>query len=83
MPGLLQFGGGGRGTGGLALTWATGQLTRRIEDVPSSVMVQFISTYGVWVVAERAGLSPILTMVIYAMTLAGAFDPQRPCRPAF
>ena len=55
---------------GLALAWVTGHITRRIDDAPSSIIVQFVSTYGVWVLAERAGLSPILTMVSYAMTLA-------------
>lgn len=56
--------------GGLVLAWVVGQVTRRIEDAPSSIIVQFVRTYGVWVLAERAGLSPILTMVSYAMTLA-------------
>jgi CPA1 family monovalent cation:H+ antiporter len=55
---------------GLALAWVTGQITGRIEDAPSSIIVQFVSTFGVWILAQRAGLSPILTMVVYAMTLA-------------
>src|SRR4051812_46788027 len=55
---------------GLGFAWIIGRLTRRIQDAPSSIIVQFVSTYGVWVVAEQAGLSPILTMVSYAMTLA-------------
>jgi NhaP-type Na+/H+ or K+/H+ antiporter len=54
---------------GLALAWMTGHVTRRITDASSSIIVQFVSTFGVWVLAERAGLSPILTMVSYAMTL--------------
>lgn len=65
---------------GLALAWCTGHVTRRIEDVPSSVIVQFISTYGVWVVSERADLSPILTMVTYAMTLARSTPAYLPAR---
>lgn len=55
---------------GLALSWVARQITHRINDAPSSIIVQFVSTYGVWVLAERAGLSPILTMVTYAMALA-------------
>ena len=35
-----------------------------------STIFQFVSTFGVWVIAERIGLSPILTVVTYAMTLA-------------
>ena len=42
----------------------------RIEDAPSSVVVQFVSTFGVWLLADRAGLSAILTTVVYAMTVA-------------
>jgi len=65
---------------GLTLAWATGQVTRRMTDAPSSIIVQFVSTYGVWVLAEGAGLSPILTMVTYAMTLARSTPAYLPAR---
>ena len=65
---------------GLGLAWVSGRLTRRIEDVPSSIIIQFVSTYGVWVLAERAGLSPILTMVSYAMALARSTPAYLPAR---
>jgi Na+/H+ antiporter len=65
---------------GLSLAWVSGHVTRRIEDVPSSIIVQFVSTYGVWVLADRAGLSPILTMVSYAMTLARSAPAYLPAR---
>ncbi len=65
---------------GLALAWIIGQVTRRIHDVPSSIIVQFVSTYGVWVLAEWAGLSPILTMVSYAMALAHSTSAYPPAR---
>ena len=39
--------------------------TRRARTI-----LQFVSTFGVWMLAERLGLSPIITMVVYAMTLA-------------
>jgi Na+/H+ antiporter len=64
---------------GLVLAWVVGQVTRRIEDAPSSIIVQFVSTYGVWVLAEHAGLSPILT-VSYAMTLARSAPAYLPAR---
>jgi CPA1 family monovalent cation:H+ antiporter len=57
-----------------------GHVTRRIEDAPSSIIVQFVSTYGVWVLAEWTGLSPILTMVSYAMTLARSAPAYLPAR---
>src|SRR4051794_4771429 len=65
---------------GLCLAWVSGHVTRRIQDVPSSIIVQFVSTYGVWVLADRAGLSPILTMVTYAMTLARSAPAYLPAR---
>jgi CPA1 family monovalent cation:H+ antiporter len=65
---------------GLGLAWITGHITRRITDAPSSIIVQFVSTYTVWVLADRAGLSPILTMVTYAMTLARSTPAYLPAR---
>jgi CPA1 family monovalent cation:H+ antiporter len=55
---------------GLAFAWAVGRVTARIEDAPSSIILQFVSTFAVWLLAERLELSPILTMVVYAITLA-------------
>jgi monovalent cation/hydrogen antiporter len=55
---------------GPAFAWLVGRIIRRIEDAPSSIIFQFVSTFGAWVIAERIGLSPILTVVTYAMTLA-------------
>jgi len=45
-------------------------LAPHIRDAPSNIVVQFISTFGVWLLAEHLTLSPIITVVIYAMTLA-------------
>jgi monovalent cation/hydrogen antiporter len=43
-------------------------------------VLQFISTFGVWLLSERLTLSPIITVVVYAMTLAqaasGRLDPR-------
>src|SRR5215213_4974644 len=65
---------------GLGFAWIIGHVTRRVEDAPSSIIVQFVSTYAVWVLAEWAGLSPILTMVSYAMTLARSAPAYVPAR---
>jgi Na+/H+ antiporter len=48
----------------------------RVHDTPSNIVLQFISTFGVWLLADRLTLSPIITVVIYAMTLAQA-SPRR------
>jgi hypothetical protein len=47
-------------------------LTSRIREAASSTVLQFVSTFAVWLVAERLTLSPIITVVIYAMALAQA-----------
>ena len=44
----------------------------RVRDPASGTILQFVSTFGVWILAERIGLSAIITMVVYAMTLARA-----------
>lgn len=57
--------------------WAT----LRVRDIPISVMLQFIGTFAVWLLASRIGLSSIITMIAYAMTLArrvpGRVDARR------
>src|SRR6202008_2757908 len=55
---------------GLVLAWFSLRLLTRVEDVPSSVILQFVSTFGVWILAERIGLSGVLTMVCYAIAVA-------------
>lgn len=42
----------------------------RIEDAASGTIVQFASTFAVWILAEEIGLSAIITIVVYAMTVA-------------
>jgi CPA1 family monovalent cation:H+ antiporter len=46
--------------------WAT----KHVHDIPVSVLLQFIGTFAVWIIADRLGLSAILTVIAYAMTLA-------------
>ena len=42
----------------------------RIHDVATVVIVQFCSTFAVWILAERLHLSGILTMVVFAMSIS-------------
>jgi CPA1 family monovalent cation:H+ antiporter len=55
-------------------------VTRRITDAPSSIIVQFAGTFTVWIVAERLGLSGILTIVAYATTMARTAPARMPAR---
>jgi CPA1 family monovalent cation:H+ antiporter len=60
--------------GGVVLGWVLARLFIRlfayVDDIPVSVLLQFISTFAVWIIADRLGLSAIITMVTYAMTIA-------------
>ncbi|MBZ9809785.1 MULTISPECIES: cation:proton antiporter [unclassified Mesorhizobium] len=60
--------------GSLAAGYLLGRLSQavlgRIEDAASGTVVQFTGTFGVWILADRLGLSAIITIVVYAMTIA-------------
>ena len=55
---------------GPALAWVFLRMSRRVSDVPTAIILQFVSTFGVWILAERLGLSAVLTMVCYAVAIA-------------
>lgn len=65
---------------GPALAWLTQHLLDRIQHVPTSIIVQFVGTFTVWLVAEHAGLSGVLTTVCFAMTLARLGPARMPAR---
>jgi monovalent cation/hydrogen antiporter len=44
--------------------------TAWVSNIPSRTIVQFVGTFGVWLLADALTLSPIITVVAYAMTLA-------------
>ena len=45
-------------------------MMKRFADGAVSVTMQFVGTFAMWVIADRLGVSPVLTVVVYAMTLA-------------
>ena len=55
---------------GPALGWLILWLLDRVQHVPTAIILQFVSTFGVWILAEHIGLSGVLTMVCYAVTVA-------------
>lgn len=55
---------------GWLLAKLTGFLTMRITDAPASIIVQFVTTFGVWLFAEHLGLSGVVTIVVFAITAA-------------
>ncbi len=65
---LLTCGGGV--IAGIILARTYLWLTLRVHDIPISVLLQFVGTFAVWLLADRLGLSAIITVVSYAMTIA-------------
>jgi monovalent cation/hydrogen antiporter len=65
---------------GPALGWLVLRLTERVQHVPTAIILQFISTFGVWMLADGVGLSGVLTMVCYAITVAQTAPEQTPAR---
>ena len=61
---------GGGVVAGILLARVYLRLTAAVREVPISILLQFISTFAVWILADRIGLSAIITVVCYAMTLA-------------
>jgi monovalent cation/hydrogen antiporter len=42
----------------------------RVRHVPTAILMQFLSVFVVWILAERIGLSGIITVVCYAIMVA-------------
>ena len=75
IPLLLLTCGGGVVLGVLAARFWL-RVTRDVDDIQVSVILQFCGTFGVWILADHMGLSAIITVVSFAMTLA-QFAPGR------
>jgi CPA1 family monovalent cation:H+ antiporter len=65
---------------GILLAWLMLRMTKNIRDVPTAIIVQFIGTFGVWILAERLGLSSVLTMVTFAIAVARRAPERTPAR---
>jgi NhaP-type Na+/H+ or K+/H+ antiporter len=52
----------------------------RVQHIPTAIILQFVGTFTVWLVAEHAGLSGVLTTVCFAMTLARLAPARMPAR---
>jgi monovalent cation/hydrogen antiporter len=65
---------------GYAFAKVTSRISARIEDPPTAIIIQFATTFLVWIVAEKIGLSGILTIVVYAVTIARTAPARTPAR---
>jgi CPA1 family monovalent cation:H+ antiporter len=55
---------------GWALAKLTSGLVRRVSDAPTATIFQFVTTFGVWLLAERLHLSGVVTVVTFGITAA-------------
>ena len=65
---------------GAVLTPLPSLLLAHVHDAPTSVVVQFVTTFAVWIAAERLGLSGIITVVVFAIVVARRSPTQMPAR---
>ena len=65
---------------GPALGWVALRVFGRVRHVPTAIILQFVTTFGVWLLAERLGLSAVLTMVCYAVSVAQIAPATTPAR---
>ena len=65
---------------GPALGWLILWLMERVQHVPTAIILQFVSAFGVWMLADSVGLSGVLTMVCCAMTVARTSPERTPAR---
>ncbi|UUX95236.1 sodium:proton antiporter [Aquabacterium sp. J223] len=61
---------------GPAMGWLVERMLERVQHIPTAIILQFVSTFTVWLLAEHIGLSGVLTTVCFAMTL-GRLAPAR------
>jgi Na+/H+ antiporter len=65
---------------GALLSRLTLFITAQVSDVSTSVIVQFVTTFAVWILAERLRLSGIITIVAFAMLTARSAPARMPAR---
>jgi CPA1 family monovalent cation:H+ antiporter len=65
---------------GPALGWLMQRVIERVQHIPTAIILTFVGTISVWLVAEHVGLSGVLTTVCFAMTLARTAPARTPAR---
>ena len=55
---------------GIALAWLHHRLIRFVTGTLGGTLLEFVNTFWVWILAERLGLSAVLCVVAFAMTIA-------------
>ncbi len=55
---------------GYIVAWFMRRVFPLVSDPASTNVLQFVTVFAVWIVADRIGLSAIIAVVVFAMTLA-------------
>lgn len=70
--------------GGIACGFVIGRvylvIAKRLAGTLGGTLFEFAAVFGAWIFAERLGVSPILTMVVFAMTISAAVPSQQSAR---
>jgi CPA1 family monovalent cation:H+ antiporter len=65
---------------GPALGWVVLRVFDRVHHIPTAIILQFVSTIGIWLLAEHIGLSAVLTTVSYAIMASRTSPARTPAR---
>jgi Na+/H+ antiporter len=65
---------------GPVLGWIVFRMLDHVQHVPTAIILQFVTTFAVWLLAEHIGLSGVLTTVCYAIALARTSPQRTPAR---
>lgn len=55
---------------GIGLAWLLRKVQPIVRGTLGGNLLEFVTTFGVWIIADRIGLSPVLCLVAFAMTIA-------------
>lgn len=68
--------------GGAAFGWLAARpiswLTSRFSDASASVIFQFASTFGLWILVDRLQMSAVVAVVVFGVTLSRQFGYTMP-----
>jgi len=63
---------------GALFAFTFGNIVGRFSDVPSSIVLQFVGAFGIWIMANQLGLSGVLAVVTSAVILSRRSSIQMP-----
>jgi NhaP-type Na+/H+ or K+/H+ antiporter len=65
---------------GIALAWCSRRIQHFVSGTLGGNLLEFVTAFGVWIIADRLGLSPVLCLVAFAMTIARSAGLETPPR---